>query len=458
MAGATSRPEESDRVEPSTARLRFRGWLRRWPLWATPRGLIAYQTTLVAGASAIAVVALASTPLRLADLAVYAALLTGAAVCVEASRRLGEAAGLTRDLQTVWTVPIALLLPPVYGLLAPVPLKALSQWRVGRSLVYRRVLSAIAIGLAHYLASALFHRFVGGPDVGAALLARPARTVCLAVGSAAVCYLVNAALIAAAVGLASRHAGWRQLLGDRDGLFIDLVEVCLGVVVFAAWALTPVLGLVLLPPAVLLQRCLTFTQLRTAARTDAKTGLLNAASWNEEAVREIVRAGRERRPLAVLMVDLDHFKAFNDSHGHLAGDQALAAVAQALAAGLRSYDRVGRFGGDEFTVLLPNADSTEAQRAAERLRARVADVLVTAAPEARLTVSIGGAVLKTAGIDLTDLLAAADHALYRAKSAGRNRVAFAAGASDPTLSVVGPAAPSPSRSWSVPPLAANTRK
>jgi len=121
-----------------------------------------------------------------------------------------------------------------------------------------------------------------------------------------------------------------------------VAEVCMGIVVFAAWIVTPLLVLVVLPPAVLLQRSLTYVQMRAAARTDAKTGLLNAAAWQEEADREIVRSVRQQHPLAVLMIDLDHFKAFNDTYGHLAGDQALAAVASSLASTLRSYDQLGR--------------------------------------------------------------------------------------------------------------------
>jgi diguanylate cyclase (GGDEF)-like protein len=190
---------------------------------------------------------------------------------------------------------------------------------------------------------------------------------------------------------------------------------------------------VVLPPAVLLQRSLTYLQMRAAARTDAKTGLLNAAAWQEEADREIVRYNRHQHPLAVLMIDLDNFKAFNDTYGHLAGDQALAAVASSLTSTLRSYDQLGRFGGEEFSVVLPNADHTEAQRVAERLRRAVAQLVISGVEQQpRLTVSIGAAIAGTHGAALIDLLAAADHALYQAKAAGRDRVVFAPGV--PTLS------------------------
>ncbi len=203
----------------------------------------------------------------------------------------------------------------------------------------------------------------------------------------------------------------------------------MGTVVFAAWVLTPLLTLVLLPPALLMQRSLTYVALRTAARVDAKTGLLNAAAWQQETEREILRATRQQHPLAVLMIDLDLFKGFNDTYGHLAGDQALAAVAHSLTAGLRTYDQLGRFGGEEFAVVLPNTDQGEAGRVAERLRRSVAELALPGVdPAARLTVSIGVGVLQAHGTSLIDLLAAADHALYQAKAAGRDQVTFASGA------------------------------
>jgi len=103
-------------------------------------------------------------------------------------------------------------------------------------------------------------------------------------------------------------------------------------------------------------------------------------------------------------------------------------VAEALQAGLRSYDLLGRFGGEEFTVLLPNADRAEASRIAERLRHQVATAAITVDDAVlQVTVSIGGAVLGSQGADLTDLLTAADAALYHAKDAGRDKVVFTAG-------------------------------
>jgi len=226
--------------------------------------------------------------------------------------------------------------------------------------------------------------------------------------------------------LTSPEVRWWDLLGDREQRLLDAGEICLGVVVTGCWTVTPLLVLVMLWPIVLVQRGMTHAQLRAAARTDPKTGLLNAGAWEQEADREIVRATRERRPLAILLADLDHFKQVNDIHGHLVGDQVLLSASQALGAGLRQYDLLGRFGGEEFAMLLPNADHNEACQIAERVRRQLVVAPVVAGNAVvEVTVSIGVATLGKHGTDLTDLLTAADLALYRAKANGRNQVALA---------------------------------
>src|SRR6201999_4197783 len=104
--------------------------------------------------------------------------------------------------------------------------------------------------------------------------------------------------------------------------------------------------------------------------TDSKTGLLNMRGWRESAVKELARADRTRAPVGVLMVDLDHFKQINDTWGHPAGDDMLLAVANVLRTETRPADVVGRFGGEEFVVLLPDADDEAAAAAADRIRLR----------------------------------------------------------------------------------------
>jgi len=207
------------------------------------------------------------------------------------------------------------------------------------------------------------------------------------------------------------------------GLLLDLTETCVGILVAVTCALSYLLLLVALPPVILLQRSLMHQQLAAAARTDPKTGLLNAAAWQREADAEVARAQRTSSPLALLLVDVDHFKRVNDSHGHLIGDEVLRALATELRQQVRESDVVGRFGGEEFTVLLPRTDDAGAYGIAERLRTSAGRLSVAAA-DARInvTVSIGVAVLGQHGNDLFELLAAADVALYRAKDAGRDQV------------------------------------
>ena len=130
---------------------------------------------------------------------------------------------------------------------------------------------------------------------------------------------------------------------------------------------------------------------------------------------------RHRRVLALVRVDVDHFKAINDTHGHQAGDQVLAEVARRLAGAVRGGDELARWGGDEFVAILPGTDKPGALRAAERLRAAVAAAPVQAAEtELAVTVSVGWA--HWSGDTPDDLLARADRALYRAKDAGRDTV------------------------------------
>lgn len=182
-----------------------------------------------------------------------------------------------------------------------------------------------------------------------------------------------------------------------------------------------------------------YQQLQMAARTDPKTGLLNAPTWEQEASVEIARARSSRGRAAVLIIDIDHFKRVNDNHGHLFGDQVLLGVATTIAQQLRQSDLLGRFGGEEFVVLLPGSDTAEAWRAAERLRSQVGrmEIAVDDVPVS-ITISIGAAVIGDHGNDLVELLTAADLALYRAKETGRNRVCLPAGRTGSGGKIPGP--------------------
>ncbi|HEX2316497.1 MAG TPA: GGDEF domain-containing protein [Thermomonospora sp.] len=402
--------------------------VRTWRWLVRPSLLAVYVVAVVVLYTALTVDGLVRTPFRAEEVLTFGALLACGVVCIEVSRRLGMPAGVARDLLSAWWLPVALLLPPVYALLVPIPMQALLQFRVRRTLLYRRVLVASAFGLAGACASTVFHLVVPEPLEGPPVwVIDVCPGVPVAVGCAALFTVLNTSLVAIAAHAANPESRWRDVLWTRESLLLDVVELCVGVVVAITSTLSLGLLLLALPPVVLLQRSLMHQQLQAAARTDAKTGLLNAAAWQREADTELGRAHRTHEPLALLLIDIDYFKRVNDTHGHLVGDQVLIGVAATLCSQLRDYDVVGRFGGEEFVVLLPGADTVEACRVAERLRGRVRRLTIPAEEgTVGVTISVGVSLLRTHGQDLIELLAAADLALYRAKESGRDRVCLPA--------------------------------
>ena len=164
--------------------------------------------------------------------------------------------------------------------------------------------------------------------------------------------------------------------------------------------------------------------LRFAATHDFLTKLLNRAEIMASLKRELSRADRQNKPVSIALADIDHFKQVNDSLGHAAGDVVLKEVASRLKSDLRSYDLIGRYGGEEFLLVLPGCCSAVAVRRADEIRGLVArDSVITTFSQVPVTVSMGVTgtdVLSTNSLE--DLLQQADEALYRAKLAGRNRV------------------------------------
>jgi two-component system, cell cycle response regulator len=173
--------------------------------------------------------------------------------------------------------------------------------------------------------------------------------------------------------------------------------------------------------------------LREQATHDPLTGLWNRYALLDALEREHGRAGREGTPLAVIMVDLDHFKEVNDTYGHLAGDATLRETAGRMQAVVRSYDLVGRYGGEEFLIVLPGTSGPNAAQLAERLRAALAQEPVGARFRIAVTASFGVAATgQGPDDDPQTLIRLADEALYRAKEKGRNRVEWAAAETETT--------------------------
>jgi diguanylate cyclase (GGDEF)-like protein len=212
---------------------------------------------------------------------------------------------------------------------------------------------------------------------------------------------------------------------------LEIATLSLGALTAVVLSINPVLVLFVFPPLLVLHRAVLVRHLEEAASTDSKTGLLNAAAWMVQAERVLRKSLRRGAPCGVLVLDLDHFKLVNDTHGHIAGDHVLSAIADTLRAEVRERDIVGRFGGEEFVVLLGGlgeGGAGELEAVAERIRHRVAGLTVEI-PTADgpltvsgLSVSIGGAVSPTEDVELRSVLQVADTALYAAKRAGRNLV------------------------------------
>ncbi|MEW5976625.1 MAG: diguanylate cyclase [Acidobacteriota bacterium] len=162
--------------------------------------------------------------------------------------------------------------------------------------------------------------------------------------------------------------------------------------------------------------------LRHQATRDPLTGLLNRTSIVDVLKSEVSRGRRQNSRLGVILADLDYFKSINDTHGHLAGDKVLREAASTLKSAVRPYDSVGRFGGEEFVIVLPGCNLEGSAVVAERLRARMTESVIQIGESSiRVTASLGvAATNNTANLDTQTLLAVADEALYAAKNAGRN--------------------------------------
>jgi diguanylate cyclase (GGDEF)-like protein len=416
-------------VSPVTRRVVTSLAVRNWAWWQTPWRLRLYVGLVPLVALGLACYSASQTTWHSSDLVKFLLLLGCGMVSVAATPPTAYIpGGMTRDFLTVWVLPVAVLLPPVYAMLTAIPLQILTLARVHRGVVYRRVFTVGAIAVAYGAASLVFRAFpasFAGHSIGTgthALTFTVAVAVCEIVGGRG-----HQLLVVGGIKLTDPTVKFADLELNREALQGDFAEFDLGVLITVVVAVNPVLAVCAVPTVLLVRRFMMHAQLLAQARVDTKTGLLNSSTWELEATAEINRAVRTGSPLALALVDIDHFKVVNDTYGHLVGDKALRAVTDALSSQLRSYDLAGRFGGEEFAVLLPQAREVDALAVAERLRRHIAgmSILVNdnlpAGPCVRVTISVGVAALDGVSRELTDLLAAADAALYHAKETGRNK-------------------------------------
>ncbi len=407
--------------------------VREWKWWKLPARLRLYVAALTLAMLAVIGVAAAFTHWYLRDLGFFALLLCCGMISVAMTpRMMYQYPGLIRDFSTIWVAPIAIVLPPVYAAIAPIPFMAVLQFFVHRGVLHRRVFTAASISLPYGAVSVLFrwfpHSFAGNhPGTGLhALTWVVAVAACEAIAGRGQHFLV-----AWVVKITDPSVRLRDMDLNVQALEGDFLKLDLGVLITLAVALSSTLVVVALPLVFLVRRFLEHPILAAQSRVDSKTGLLNVSTWETEAEAELARAARTGTPAALALVDIDHFKLVNDTHGHLVGDRVLKALAEALTGQSRDYDRTGRFGGEEFVLLLAQTSDPDACTIAERLRSYVAalEIPVDDRPGARtlsVTISVGVTAMRGGeSYELTDLLAAADSAMYAAKQAGRNQVAFA---------------------------------
>lgn len=366
----------------------------------------------------------------------FAALAVGATIHIQLSKRQEERRRSRKpnvhiDLTAIWSFPAVVVLPIHLVLLLFVVIRA-QRWLVARRPLYRYVFASTGMVIAALLVLLLRAGF--GPPAWTGIDAMSSIVGFLELISAGLVYgVVPAMLIGGAIVLGSPERALRTVFGTKEDNELEAVTIALGMVAAVLLVTMPAALVIMVVISVVGNRIAEVRQLQVDVRTDPKTGLLNMRGWHEAAERALERSTRSRTPAAVLMIDLDHFKYINDTWGHPAGDDVLEVVATALRNETRPSDVVGRFGGEEFVLLLPDADSAEAVTAGERIRRSIAELEIPTTDKrggpvaiTDRTTSVGIAVYPHHGSELDDLLQIADAAVYEAKENGRDQVRLAA--------------------------------
>lgn len=405
-----------------------------WALRSAPRGVLPYY--LATECAVVAVIAIwpGHTPtgedwLRLLTLLGLGVLQAELSRQTERIRRYF--AGIPHiNMTSVWIFAGALLLPSLLAVLLAVLIYVHLWIRVWRPIknrpMYRVLFSGATMALSCLGASPVMQAFGTGDVYTSGLPGSRGLPLIVAAGLAFTA--VNALLVAVGVKLHGPHRKWRTLFGTWTDNALELATLCLGGVTAALFAADPALVALMMLPVIVLHRGVLMRQLEEMAVQDSKTGLLTDAEWTNRATSELARAARGRESFGVLFIDLDRFKRINDTYGHLVGDEVLRAVAEQIRTTVRPYDSVGRWGGEEYAVLLPRLPESEALAVAERIRSDIEKLVVTVTIEENplvisdLSVSIGLASFPDNGTTIEVLVQAADEAMYAAKRNGRNQV------------------------------------
>jgi diguanylate cyclase (GGDEF)-like protein/putative nucleotidyltransferase with HDIG domain len=321
----------------------------------------------------------------------------------------------------VFLIPAAMLLPPelvaLMGVVMHIP-----EWLKERYAWYIQ-----SFNIANYTIGNLATWAAAGVLLDATRLI-PNEELRWAVAGLVACVVAvgaNHVLLAPMMTLARGYSLRQSGVFSFESLSTDFILATLGLAVAAFWNLNPWLIPFAIAPLLLIHRSLAIPQLQAEARVDPKTGLYNARHFASVMQEELGRAQRFQRPLSLIMADLDLLRDINNTYGHLAGDAVLRGISEVFRQQLRHYDVPARFGGEEFSILLPETPPDEAYEIADRIRRSVAARLFeveTSSEPIRATISMGVAGFPRDGSDMNELVHQADLAVYRAKLQGRNRV------------------------------------
>ncbi|NDL57443.1 GGDEF domain-containing protein [Phytoactinopolyspora mesophila] len=413
-------------------------WCKGWALWGLPVPVRVLVVVVNILAITLAVITAFFAPVENVDLMRFALLAGCALGAIELTRHVERRRTFAHrphvayiDSTAVWMVAAVIVLPPVLASILVVTIRVVVWLRVkGRKAVpYRWIYSSstvllgvqaailiLAVGLRSYpgLPGGTF--LVGLADLGVIMLA------------AAASWAVNFLLILAAVAAFNPQASVADLFSNFSEQILEAGAAALGILVAIVLVANPVAVPVVLVVLAAMHRGLLVSQYEHAARIDSKTGLATAGRWHDFAEDMLARARHHQTSLGVLIVDLDHFKSINDTYGHPFGDKALRAVADELRSEVRELDACGRWGGEEFAVVLPDVGTEDnVHRIAERIRLRIQSIFLDppagTGDAVNITASVGGVFHEaddTTSMD--DLILAADSALYEAKNDGRNTV------------------------------------
>jgi diguanylate cyclase (GGDEF)-like protein len=396
-----------------------------WAFLRTTWACRLWVTAAVVGALALPVVLAPFGPERTVGIdTLTAAVLVGLSILnVEMGRLLERGASESQRPHkglSAWAFASALLLP-TWWLVPVVALTyAHARWRGLRVTPWKWIGSAAYVVLAG-LGASIAARAVMGAEPN--LMDGNGGAGLIAVLVAAAAFLAIETVLfhgSAYLNHAADEAWLRHTLGTPSFYLTEAGVLFVGGLSAAIWTGGGWFALLLAPVFLVTQRAALHEPLRERADHDDKTSALRFESWRRLAIAAADRCERRGRPWCVLFADLDHFREFNETWGHLVGDDALTVVAEAIRAELRPGDLFGRFGGEEFCVFLPDVAADDAGGIAERIRGAVSGAPI---PTARpVTISIGvAAALAAEPQEFVSVLAAADRALYRAKREGRNR-------------------------------------